>query len=356
MRHFILQICTFLGMFLCSTNVFAKCDLFFRGVNTNQSIVVDADTIHKMAQTKMLSFNVENTGTSDCYYFVTMNEGMSGDILYNRQAKITHALPVVFHQANNESILYQLYSHSVIDSNIIKSLDQAMFVQNVVGVRKINAGQTMTESFLLHVPAQRLPNLIAESYDDDVVLTLYQSPDDLIDFANDCPLCFEEDNISLNLQFPITDYVTLSLGRGYNPNTHQSFLDFGELESNEKESFSIYVGGRSGSGNACSVTIRSEKGSKLVRKDVVGEATINDEVYYTVQAEPEMGDPLVSTNIDVSIPLKPVILATASEPFICGTNAQGMMGINVFITIGDVDGKTTGIYHDTITVEAMIGL
>ena len=356
MRHYILQICTFLCTFLYSTNLFAKCDLAFRGINTNQSIVVDADTIHKMGQTKMLSFNVQNMGTSDCYYFATISEGGSGDILYHRQAKITHALPVVFNQANTETIFYQLYSRSVINSNIIKSLDQARFVQNVVGGRKINAGQTITESFLVHVPAQRLPNLIAESYEDNVILTLYQSPDALIDFSHDCPSCTEEDYIPLNLQFPITDYVTLSLGWGYNPNTRQAFLDFGELESNQNESFSIYVGGRSGSGSTCSVTISSQYGSRLVRKDIVGIPKRSDEVYYTVQAQSEMGNPLVSKDIDISTPLKPVILATANDPFICGNNAQGMMGINVFVTIGDVDGKNSGIYHDTIIVEAKIGL
>lgn len=335
---------------------YADCRLSFQGLATNQFLLVNAETIHTDSMSKYVNFIVENTGNSDCYYFVTIDEGGSGDISYQRQAKITHSLPSVFQQANSDFITYQLYSQMVTESDIIKKLDHAVFWQNVLGPRHIRAGQTISESFLLHVPAQTLPTLIAESYADDLMLSLYQNADSSIDLVNDCPTCVEVRQQPLNIQFAMTDYVTLSIGNSYNLKKKQAIIDFGELETNKEQSFEMYVGGRSGSGSTCSVTIRSEHGSKLVRKDIVGKPQKNHEVHYTVHAQSEMGSPIVASQIDLSTPNKPVMLATSSEPFLCGNNSQGMMGIDVYITIGDVDKQISGVYRDTLIVEVTIGL
>ena len=335
---------------------YADCRLSFQGLSTNQFLLVNAETIQTDSMSKYLSFMVENRGNSDCYYFVTIDEGGSGDISYHRQAKITHNLPSVFQQANSDFISYQLYSQTLAESDIIKTLDHAVFVHNVLGPRQIRAGQTLSESFLIHVPAQTLPTLIAESYADDLMLTLYQNLDGSIDLVNDCPTCVEVSQHPLNIQFGMTDYVTLSIGSSYNLKKKQAVLDFGELQTNKEQSFEVYVGGRSGSGSTCSVTIRSENGSKLVRRDIVGKPKINDEVQYSVHAQSEMGSPVVSSNIDLSTPGKPAILAVSSEPFLCGSNTQGMMGIDVYITIGEVEKQISGVYRDTLIVEVTIGL
>ena len=337
-------------------SAFAECRLSFRGLATNLYATIDAEHIHRNSLTKTINFTVENSGSSDCYYFVTIDEGMSGDINYDRQAQVTHVLPTTLQAPSGEGIAYQLYSQSVIASNIVKTLEDAVFNQNVLGPRQIQAGKTLSESFLLHVPTQTVPNLIAESYADDVILTLYQNSDAAIDFVQDCPTCIEEEQQPLNIQFGMTDYVTLSLGNPYNQNTRQALLDFGELEPHKQQSFEVYVGGRSGSGGTCSVTISSEYGSRLVREDVTGQPKSHDEVAYGIHAQVDMGNPIVPTKIDISIPNQPVSLATSSVPFLCGNNNQGVMAIDVYITIGDIDRKISGIYRDTITVEAKIGL
>jgi len=330
--------------------------LSFGGLATNQIIVVNAETINSNSQTRTINFNVENSGNSDCYYFITINEGVTGDINYNRQAQITHALPAIFQQADQDTISYQLYSQSVTASNIVKTLNHAVFSQNVLGPFHIRAGQSLSESFLIHIPTQTLPNLIAESYEDDVRLTLYQSPNALIDFVNDCPTCTEESQHPLNIQFEVMDYVTLSIGDSYNPSMRQALLDFGELQSNKQQSFEVYVGGRSGSGSTCAITIRSENGSKLLREDVVGSLQDNYEVGYLVHAQGDMGSPTIASNIDLSNPNIPVKLATSSVPFLCGNNSKGVMIVKVYITIGDIEKKLSGVYRDTLTVEVTIGL
>ena len=356
MTRLIMSIQFILFTFLCARSSLADCQLSFNGIGTNQYIVVDAENINKSTLTKSVSFTVENASSSDCYYFITMDEGGAGDISYNRQASITHALPIMFQNTNSDGISYQLYSQSVMASNIVKSLNHAVFQQNVLGPRLIRSGQTLSERFLIHVPAQSLPNLIAESYQDDVMLTLYQSPTAAIDFVNDCTHCIEEGQQPLNIQFGIMNYVTLSIGNNYNPNTRSALLDFGELQTSKEESFEIFVGGRTGDGSACSITISSENGSKMVREDVVGTPKANEEVKYTIRAQSDIGSPTVSTNIDVSAPNIPVHLATSSTPFLCGSNNKGVMGVEVYITIGDVEQKKSGFYRDTITIEATIGL
>ena len=211
MKRLFIQFYIILLTLFFSRVAVAECRLSFNGLGPTQYMIVDAENISKMVHTKTVNFTVENTSGSDCYYFITMDEGGAGDINYNRQAYITHALPAMFQNANSDSISYQLYSQAVMTSNIVKSLNHAVFQQNVLGPRLIRAGQTVSERFLIHIPAQSLPNLIAESYQDDIILTLYQSPNALIDFVNDCPTCTEEGQQPLNIQVGITNYVTLSL-------------------------------------------------------------------------------------------------------------------------------------------------
>lgn len=354
-HHFIIGCCILWAVFNSSL-AHAECRLAFRGLPRTQYFTVDAETIDSNAITKTMNFTVENSGDSTCYYFVTINEGISGDITYNRQARITNAVPSVFQQANHDTISYQLYSQSIMQNNIVKTLDHAVFDQNVLGPHQIKPGQTLSESFLIHVPRQNLPNLIAESYSDEVELKLYQNLQPSLDLVNDCSRCVEEDSQPLNLQFGIMDYVTLSIGKSYNPNTRQSLLDFGELLPNKQESFEVYVGGRTESSNTCSVTIASENGSKLKRKDVLGLPKKSDFIDYTVQAQSNMGSPIVEGNINLSTPNTPVNLATSSVPFRCGDNNKSMMAVDVSITIGDVEQKNAGIYRDTLVIEVLIGL
>ena len=343
-------------MMLYGNQAAAECNLSFSGLTANQTIEVNAASINTTTVSKTINFNVDNSGSLDCYYFITIDEGVSGDINYNRWAKITHALPALFQRANNDAISYQLYSQTIIPSNIVKTLNHAVFDQNVLGPFQIRAGQTVSESFLINVPTQSLPNLIAESYQDDVTLTLYKNPNASIDLINDCPTCTEESRQPLNLQFRLTDYVTLSIGDTYDPYSRQGLLDFGELETSQQQSFSVYVGGRTGSGNACSVTISSLNGSKLVRDDVFGTQQSHDEISYTVTAQPGLGGAIVPATIDLSAPNTAVKLATASQSLICGNNSSGVMAVDVSVTIGSVDNKVSGTYRDTITVVATIGL
>lgn len=357
MLRLIIQTCAlFLAVSLFSSNAFAECSLSLQNLPSKYFFSVDAETINTLSLTKTISFTVENSGASECYYFVAIDGGGSRDLAYNRQASITYALPAIFQHANSDSFSYQLYSKAVTTSNIIKSLDDATFEQNVLGPRHIKAGEIVLESFVVHVPRQTLPNLIAESYDDNLMLTLYQNPNASIDFINDCPTCSIANQQSFNIQFGITEYVTLSIGSAYNPNTKQALLDFGELESNKQRSFEVYVGGRSGSGSTCSVTISSENGSKLILKDRRKSPQNFDKIDYTVYVQSEMGNPVIPNNIDLSAPNVPVLLATSSESFLCGNNNQGVMAVDVIITIGEVERKTSGIYRDTLTIEAKIGL
>ena len=201
-----------------------------------------------------------------------------------------------------------------------------------------------------------MPSIIAESYSDDVVLTLYKHSNSSIDLAGDCPTCTEVSNHSINIQFEITDYVTISFGNKYNPNSGYALLDFGDLESNEQQSFELYVGGRTGGGTACSMSIRSDNGSKLVHEDVDGTPQSFEQVDYSVQAVGSLGAHNVSSSIDISTPNSPVTLANSSVPFLCGNNNMGVMGVDVNVTIGDVNKKRSGTYRDTITIEVTIGL
>lgn len=354
--RYCVQMLLLVGLLCWNLDAHAKCNLSITGLSNQQRSVIDADTIHQSAVTKTVNFMVENRGTTGCYYFLTIDPGVAGDINFQRRANITHALPAVFQQANREYISYQLYSEAVTDNTVITTLDQAMFNQNVLGPRYIRPRESLSDRFLIHVPAQALPNLVAESYADEVSLTLYQHPEPLIDFAGDCPNCTEEAQRTLNLQFDVTDYVTLSIGDGYNPNRRTGLLDFGELESGAEDSFVVYAGGRTNSGTACSVTISSEQGSKMVRKNVVGKVGALDVIPYSLVANGGLGSPTVAGNIDVSTPNAAVPLATSSTPFICGNNPQGMMSIDVDVKIGDVEGKNAGVYQDTLTVEVMIGL
>lgn len=345
-----------LVLFTYSRNIHAECNLSFNGLATNQSITIDADTINSNTETQTLNFNIENTGTSACYYFVTINEGLYGDFNFNRQAKITHAFPAIFQNADLDKISYQLYSQSITSNNILKSLDEAVFDQNVIGPNQILPGQTLSDNFLIHVPSQKLPNLIAESYEDNVVLTLYKSNSLPIDYVNDCPTCIQENQQTLSIQFKITDYITLSIGNSYNPSSKQAFVDFGDLVSNDKEDFQIYVGGRIGSSGSCSVTISSENGSRLVRESVTGTPKDYDIVKYQIQATPNIGSPNVPSTIDVSSPNTPVSLGQSSTLFVCGNNNQALMSIIVSIILDTVEKKVSGPYRDTLTIDVTIGL
>ena len=360
MKQWIIQ-CLLVLWGLCWTaDVQAVCSLSFNSLNPSQSLTVDVSTIGTTALSQVVNFNVENTGTSDCYYFVTIDEGVSGDVNFNRFAKITHALPTMFQQVDSDLISYQLYSQAAVTSNIVKTLDEAMFDQNVLGPLFIQAGQTLNESFLIQVPSQTLPNLIAESYEDDVTLTLYQHSTATVDFVNDCPTCIQEDQEPVNIQFAMTEFTSLSLGDGYDPDAKLSYLDFEELTANEQDSFEVYVGGRSAAGSACSVTISSEHGSKLVHEtidfDVANPPNDTYTVDYTVSATAGIGNPTMAASIDLSTPNTPVNLATSSVPFLCGNNNESVMSMEVFITIGTVNPKVAGTYTDTLTIEATIGL
>lgn len=348
----------FLSIFY-SPDSLAVCQLSVSGLS-NPVITVDADTLSTGNVTQTVNFNVQNTGSSDCHYFVTMDEGAYGTSNYDRRASITYTygLQGLFHQANNTTISYQMYSQAIAANNIVKSLDDAAFSQNVLGARQILSGQTLSESFIIDVPMQTLPNLLAESYFDEIDLVLYQNPTSTIDYANDCPTCTEEDQTTLSVQFEMLDYVMLSIGDSYNPTTKLALLDFNILNTNEQQSFDVYVGGRTAGGTACTVTISSLNGSKLIRANVTGPPQSYDQVPYTVQAQSNMGGPIVPGTIDLSTPNTPVTLATSSMPFVCGNNNQGMMGLDVFITMGTVNHGNLmgGIYRDTLTIEATIGL
>ena len=354
-----MQLCILICMLLYTHDAVAVCNLQVTGLSSTQNVVLDADTIGTTDVTATINFTVQNTGSSSCYYFLTMDEGGAAVHEYNRYANITHALPSLFRQANSEIILYQLYSQAITANDIVKTLDHAQVPQNVVGPQQILAGQTLAESFIIHVPAQALPDLVAESYADVVTLTLYENPNAVIDFANDCPTCTEVSDQPIVFQFEITDFATLAIGDQYNTSTSQAAtLDFGVLYTNKEEYFSVYVGGRTGSGSVCTVTMSSANGSKLVRQDISGTPQAHDMIDYTVSATGTLGGPNVAATIDLSTANTPVNLATSSVPFVCGNNDQGVMGVDVKVTIGTVDTTTLfgGTFQDVITIEATIGL
>ena len=359
MFRFVIQCCVLVCVLVSSATASAACNLQITGLSTNQTVILDADTIGTTDETTTVNFTVQNTGTSSCYYFLTMDEGISLVHEYNRHATITYAMPSLFRQANSEVILYQLYSQSVTANDIVKTLDHAQVAQNVLGPQEILAGQSLAESFIIHVPAQSLPDLVAESYADLVTLTLYQNPDAIIDFANDCPTCTEVSDQSIVFQFEITDFATLAIGDQYNTATSQAAtLDFGVLYTNKADDFSVYVGGRTGSGSVCTVTMSSANGSKLIRQDITGTPQSGDMIDYTVSATGTIGSPNVAATIDLSTANTPVNLATSSVPFVCGDNDHGVMGVDVTVTIGNVDTTILfgGTFQDVITIEATIGL
>ena len=231
---------------------------------------MDAGTIDTSNSTRNVNFTVQNTGSSTCYYFVTIDEGSSRYITYDRRANIKYIFPMLFQQANRSYISYQLYSQSIAANNVVKTLDQAVFAQNVLGPRQILAGQSVAESFIIDVPIQTLPDIIAESYDDDLLVTLYRHPNASVDYVNDCPACIQEDQLSLNIHLRMTEYAALSIGDSYNPTTRPHCWTFDLLQTNEQQSFEVFVGGRTTSSTTCAVTISSLNGSKLVRANVVG--------------------------------------------------------------------------------------
>ena len=266
MFRVVIQICIVVLLWFLSPNAFATCNLQVAGLATTQTVQIDADTIGATAVTATVNFTVQNTGSSSCYYFLTMDEGGVGVHEYNRYANITHVLPDLYGQANSDLISYQLYSQSVAANNIVKTLDDAQAAQNVLGSQQILAGQTLNESFIIHVPNQNLPDIIAEGYADGVIMTLYQNPNAVIDFANDCPTCTEVSTRPLQIDFQVTDFATLVIGDQYDIPNSQAMLDFGVLRTNQTDYFTVFVGGRASSGT-CTVTISSANGSKLIRQE-----------------------------------------------------------------------------------------
>lgn len=357
MFRVVIQFCILLFILLISPNAFATCNLQVAGLATTQTVQIDADTIGSTSVTVTVNFTVQNTGSSACYYFLTMDEGGVGVHEYNRYANITHALPDLYGQANSNWISYQVYSQSVASNNIVKTLDDAQAAQNVLGSQQILAGQTLNESFTIHVPNQNLPDIIAEGYADGVIMKLYQNANSIIDFANDCPTCTEVSSRPIQFEFQVTDFATLAIGDHYDISNRQAMLDFGVLQSNQSDSFTVYVGGRATSGT-CTVTISSENGSKLIRQKISGAPQSHDEIPYTVSAAGTIGGPNVAASIDLSTANAAVNLATSSVPFVCGSNNQGVMGMDVTITLGTVDTSTLygGIFQDVITIEAIVGL
>ena len=147
------------------------------------------------------------------------------------------------------------------------------------------------------------------------------------------------------------------IGDQYDISNSQAMLDFGVLRTNQSDYFTVFVGGRASSGT-CTVTISSANGSKLIRQDISGTPQSHDEIPYTVSAAATIGGPNVSNSIDLSTANSAVNLATSSVPFVCGNNNQGVMGMDVTVTIGTVDTTTLygGTFQDTITIEAIVGL
>ena len=378
MLRVVIQFCILLSVLLISFDAFAACNLQVVGVPTTQTIQVDSEAIGTTDLTVQISFNVQNTGTSSCYYFFTLDGYTPTTSDYNRYAVITNpfASNALYLQANKQTLHYQVYSQAVTTTNnVVTTLNDAQTAQNVLGAQEILSGQTLPVSFHINVPvvlpdgSENRPDLIAESYDDTIQLILYSNPDASIDFMNDCPTCTEVLDRAILLDFEMTDYATLVIGDAvfsqFNaPSNSEVVLDFGGLSSNESESFAVYVGGRASSG-ACTVTMSSANGSQLIREafspnwPAPAITPSTDIVSYTVSAVGTMGSPTVSSTIDLSTPGAKVTVATSNRfNNLCGDNSQGIMGIDVTITIGTVDTSTLvgGRFKDTITIEAIIGL
>ena len=83
MNRLIMYINIILLTFLLPHNAFAECVLSFNGLGSNQYIVLDAENISSHVVTQVVSFTVENSSSSECYYFIAMDEGGAGDISYN---------------------------------------------------------------------------------------------------------------------------------------------------------------------------------------------------------------------------------------------------------------------------------
>ena len=124
-------------------------------------------------------------------------------------------------------------------------------------------------------------------------MTLYQNPNAVIDFANDCPTCTEVSTRPVQIDFQVTDFATLVIGEQYDIPNSQAMLDFGVLRTNQTDYFTVFVGGRASSGT-CSVTISSANGSKLIRQGITGTPQSHDEIPYTVSAAATIGGPNVS--------------------------------------------------------------
>ena len=106
MFRVVIQICVVVLLWFLSPNAFATCNLQVAGLATTQTVQIDADTIGATAVTATVNFTVQNTGSSSCYYFLTMDEGGVGVNEYNRYANITHVLPDLYGQANSDLISY----------------------------------------------------------------------------------------------------------------------------------------------------------------------------------------------------------------------------------------------------------
>ena len=121
-----------------------------------------------------------------------------------------------------------------------------------------------------------------------VIMTLYQNPNAVIDFANDCPTCTEVSSRNLQFEFQVTDFATLVIGDQYDISNSQAMLDFGVLRTNQEDYFTVFVGGRASSGT-CTVTISSANGSKMIRQGISGAPQSHDEIPYTVSAAATAG-------------------------------------------------------------------
>ena len=88
----------------------------------------------------------------------------------------------------------------------------------------------------------------------------------------------------------MTDFATLMIGDQYDIPNSQAMLDFGVLQTNQSDYFTVFVGGRASSGT-CTVTISSANGSKLIRQEISGAPQSRDEIPYTVSAVATIGGP-----------------------------------------------------------------
>ena len=89
-------------------------------------------------------------------------------------------------------------------------------------------------------------------------------------------------------------------------------------------------------------TIRSENGSNMARENRSGVSS--DEINYRVRIAPVMGSPISRKNIDVSNPNQLVEMTTCSVPSLCGHNSRAVLFVKVYVTIGEVENKISGVY------------